>query len=59
MSYDNGKMEAGERNNSLETIQRARGDGTALWRYLRAVVASWLEALALGGEGMDTGNRCL
>jgi hypothetical protein len=26
VSYGNGKMETGERANSLETIQRARGD---------------------------------
>jgi len=30
VSYDNGKMETWERASSVETIQGARGDGTAL-----------------------------
>ena len=49
-------METREGLDTVETFQGTGRDRTALWRYLRAVVAACLEALALGGEGMDTGN---
>jgi len=59
VNHDNGKMETREGLDTVEAIQGTGRDRTALWGYLRAVVAACLEALALGGEGMDTGNRCL
>jgi len=58
VNYGNGKMETGEGTNSLETIQRARGDGTAISGYLWSVVSTLsVEAHPYDGDGVGTGHR--
>jgi len=57
VSYGNGEIEARKGSGSLEAIERAQVDGTALCGYLRSTVSNiGVEAYPYRGDVMGTGH---